>query len=204
MAGGPEHQGAKPLLLPGLTKPNGSRLNRLVLSLISVITLGLSDRAGRRVVLHDVTDENWRAVADVAPLDEQRRYVPALAARYLLLSLREGIWHSMAVCADDTVVGHIMWGRDEDGSYWLGGMVIDGTEQGKGVGRAAVRTLTEWLARRVGCRELRLSYHPDNAVAARLYASVGFQPTEVASGDEVVASLSVLDGLPKDLNSSSP
>ncbi|WP_223188823.1 GNAT family N-acetyltransferase [Streptomyces sp. TRM68416] len=73
-------------------------------------------------------------------------------------------------------------------------MVIDGTEQGKGVGRAAVRTLMEWLARREDCRELRLSYHPDNTVAARLYASVGFQPTAISSGDEVVASLPVLDG----------
>ena len=172
-----------------VTEPNGSRINRVVRSLISVITLGLSDRAGRRVVLHEVNDENWRAVADVAPLDEQRRYVPALAARYLLLSLREGIWHSMAVCADDTVVGHIMWGRDEDGSYWLGGMVIDGTEQGQGGGRAAVRTLMKWLAQHEGCQELRLSYHPDNAVAASLYASAGFQPTAGSSGDEVVASL---------------
>lgn len=169
-----------------------------------MITLGLSDRAGRHVVLREISDENWRAVADVAPLDEQRRYVPALAARYLLLSSREGVWHSLAVCADDTVVGHIMWGRDEDGSYWLGGMVIDGAEQGKGVGRAAVRTLMGWLARREGCRELRLSYHPDNTVAAKLYASLGFQPMEVASGDEVVAGLPVPDGHPKDLNSPSP
>lgn len=162
-----------------------------------MITLGLSDRAGRRVVLREVDDENWRAVADVAPLDDQRRYVPALAARYLLLSSREGVWHSMAVCADDTVAGHLMWGRDEDGSYWLGGMVIDGPEQGKGVGRAAVRTLMDWLARRPDCRELRLSYHPDNTVAARLYASVGFRPTALSSGDEVVAGLSV-PGRPRD------
>jgi diamine N-acetyltransferase len=169
-----------------------------------MITFGFSDRTGRRVVLHEVNDENWRAVADVAPLDDQRRYVPALAARYLLLSLREGIWHSMAVCADATVVGHIMWGRDEDGSYWLGGMVIDGAEQGQGVGRAAVRTLMKWLAQREGCRELRLSYHPDNAVAASLYASVGFQPTAILSGDEVVARLSLPDGRPKDLASPSP
>lgn len=161
-----------------------------------MITLGLSDRAGRRVVLHEVNDENWRAVADIAPLDGQRRYVPALAARYLLLSSREGVWHSLAVCADDRVVGHIMWGRDEDGSYWLGGMVIDGAEQGRGLGRAAVRTLMDWLARRADCRELRLSYHPDNTVAARLYASVGFQPTAAASGDEVVATLPVPDGHP--------
>ncbi|MGV9706724.1 GNAT family N-acetyltransferase [Streptomyces sp. NPDC003483] len=160
-----------------------------------MITLGLTDRAGRRVGLHEVNDENWRAVADVAPLDDQRRHVAALAARYLLLSSREDVWHSLAVCADSTVVGHIMWGRDdEDGSYWLGGMVIDGTQQGNGVGRAAIRTLMDWLARREDCQELRLSYHPDNAVAARLYASVGFRPTEDSSGDEVVAGLRVVEG----------
>ncbi|MFK8906130.1 GNAT family N-acetyltransferase [Streptomyces sp. YS-3] len=168
------------------------------------MTLGLSDRAGRRVVLHEVNDENWRAVADVAPRDDQRRYVPALAARYLLLSSRGGIWHSLAVYADDTVAGHLMWGRDEGGSYWLGGMVIDAPEQGKGIGRAAVRTLTEWLARREDCRELRLSYHPDNTVAAKLYASVGFQPTAATSGDEVIARLTVLDGHPAVPNSPSP
>jgi len=47
------------------------------------------DRASRRITLREVTDDNWRAVADVAPLDEQRKYVAALAARYLLLSARD-------------------------------------------------------------------------------------------------------------------
>ncbi|MFF4780954.1 GNAT family N-acetyltransferase [Streptomyces griseorubiginosus] len=161
-----------------------------------MITLGLSDRAGRQVVLRDVDDENWRAVADVAPLDEQRRYVAPSAARYLLLSQREGVWHSLAVCADNTVAGHVMWGRDDDGSYWLGGMVIDGPAQGKGVGRAAVLTLVEWLARRSDCAELRLSYHPDNTPAARLYTAVGFRPTGEVSDGEVVAGLRVVDGRP--------
>ncbi|WP_329385255.1 GNAT family N-acetyltransferase [Streptomyces sp. NBC_01351] len=155
-----------------------------------MIDLGLSDRAGRRVALHEVHDENWRAVADIAPLDDQRRYVPALAARYLLLSSREDVWNSFAVYADDTVAGHIMWGRDEDGSHWIGGMLIDGAEQGKGVGRAAVRTLMGWLAEREDCRVLRLSYDPDNVAALHLYASLGFQPVPAVEGDEVVVELS--------------
>ncbi|MFE7837984.1 GNAT family N-acetyltransferase [Streptomyces sp. NPDC057474] len=157
-----------------------------------MISLGLLDGAGRRVALHDVDDENWRAVADVAPLDDQRRYVPALAARYLLLSLREGVWNSLAVCADDTVVGHVMWGRDDDGSYWIGGMLIDGAEQGKGVGRAAARTLMRWLADRTDCEVLRLSYHPDNTTAERLYTSLGFRPVAPVERDEdeVIAELS--------------
>ncbi|WP_327728244.1 GNAT family N-acetyltransferase [Streptomyces sp. NBC_00487] len=158
-----------------------------------MISLGLLDGTGRHVALHDVDDENWRAVADVAPLDDQRRYVPALAARYLLLSLREGVWNSLAVCVGDTVVGHVMWGRDEDGSYWIGGMLIDAAEQGKGIGRAAARTLMRWLADRTDCEVLRLSYHPDNTAAERLYTSLGFGPVSATEGDEddeVVAELS--------------
>ncbi|TXS48129.1 GNAT family N-acetyltransferase [Streptomyces sp. t39] len=155
-----------------------------------MITSGLQDRAGRHVALCEVDDENWRAVADVAPLDEQRRFAPALAARYLLLSSREGVWNSLAVTADGTVVGHVMWARDEDdGSHWIGGMLIDGPAQGAGVGRAAVRTLMAWLAGREDCRVLRLSYEPDNAAAGHLYTSLGFRPTAETEGDEVVVEL---------------
>lgn len=111
-----------------------------------MIDHGFLDGTGRRVTLREVGDENWRAVADIVPLDDQRIYVPAMAARYLLLSMREGIWNSLAVYADDTVVGHVIWGLDEDGSHWIGGMLIDGAEQGKGLGRALLRTMTGWLA----------------------------------------------------------
>ncbi|MFI8438637.1 GNAT family N-acetyltransferase [Streptomyces sp. NPDC079020] len=154
-----------------------------------MINLGIIDKAGRNIALGEVNDANWRAVADVAPLDGQRGYVPALAARYLLLSMYEQDWNSLAVQADEAVVGHIMWARDEDGSYWIGGMVIDGAEQGRGAGRAAVRTLMGWLAERGDCRELRLSYDPDNAVAEGLYSSLGFRPTPDREGDETVAVL---------------
>ncbi|MFE7134723.1 GNAT family N-acetyltransferase [Streptomyces sp. NPDC057638] len=160
-----------------------------------MIDYGYRDRSERRVALFQVDDENWRAVADVVPADDQRRFVPPSAARYLLLSLREEVWNSLAVHADGTVVGHVMWARDDDGSYWIGGMLIDAGAQGTGVGRAAVRTLMRWLAERADCQELRLSYEPDNTVAAALYSSLGFRATEESEGDEVVASLSARDAL---------
>ncbi|WP_432247098.1 GNAT family N-acetyltransferase [Streptomyces sanyensis] len=150
---------------------------------------GYTDTAGRAVTLHEVDDENWRAVADVAPLDGQRAHAPALAARYLLLSMRGGVWNSLAVCVDGRVVGHVMWARDEDGSYWIGGLLIDGAEQGRGVGRAATAALSGRLAARGDCRVLRLSYAPGNTAAGRLYASLGFRVTGDTEGDEVVAEL---------------
>ena len=89
-----------------------------------MIDSGLRDRAGRHITLRPVDDDNWRDVADVAPRDDQRAWVPALAARYLVLTMRSDVWTSLAVYADETVVGHAMWGVDDDGSRWIGGMVI--------------------------------------------------------------------------------
>lgn len=154
-----------------------------------LIDHGLADRTGRRVTLRGVDGGNWRAVADIAPLDGQRAHAPALAARYLLLTLHEDTWHSLAVYGDETVTGHVMWARDDDGSYWIGGMLVDGPEQGKGLGRAAVRTLAGWLARREGCEVIRLSYEPGNTAAARLYTSLGFRPTGDLEDTEVVVEL---------------
>ncbi|MFE5912550.1 GNAT family N-acetyltransferase [Streptomyces wedmorensis] len=150
-----------------------------------------TDRQGRGVVLEDITDENWRSVADVAPADDQRRFVAALGARYLLLSLRGGVWTSLAVRAGEEVVGHVMWAYDdEDGTHWIGGMIVNADEQGQGVGRLAVRALLRRLAALPDCREVRLSYHPDNAPAAALYKSLGFEPTGDFEDEEVVAALS--------------
>ncbi|MEU5787181.1 GNAT family N-acetyltransferase [Micromonospora purpureochromogenes] len=154
-----------------------------------MIDSGLRDRAGRHITLRPVDDHNWREVADVAPRDDQRAWVPALAARYLVLTMRSDVWTSLAVYADETVVGHAMWGVDEDGSRWIGGMVIAADEQDRGVGRATVRTLADWLAAQDGGSVVRLSYHPDNIPAARLYTALGFAPTGEVEDDELVAEL---------------
>lgn len=150
-----------------------------------MIDAGLRDRHGRAVTLADVGDD-WHAVADVVPRDDQREFVFPMAARYLLLSLRESAWHSLAVRADDEVVGHVMWGVDDDGSRWVGGVIIDASQQGAGLGRASTQTLIEWLEEQPGCNGVRLSLHPDNVAAARLYDSMGFVPTGEMDGHEVV------------------
>ncbi|WP_097983813.1 GNAT family N-acetyltransferase [Streptomyces sp. f150] len=154
-----------------------------------MIDHGHTDRTGRPVTLHEVDADNWRAVADCAPRDDQRDWVPALAARYLVLSSREDTWNSLAVLAGDEVTGHIMWARDEDGSHWIGGMLIDAAHQGTGIGRAAVHTLADWLSARETGTAVRLSYAPENKAAAHLYTALGFRPTGVEEDGEIVAEL---------------
>ncbi|MDX2548272.1 GNAT family N-acetyltransferase [Streptomyces sp. WI04-05B] len=154
------------------------------------MTQQFTDRQGRAVVLEEITEDNWRDVADVAPTDEQRRYVAALAARYLLLSQRGKVWTSLGVRAGDDVVGHVMWAYDdEDGTHWIGGMVVSASEQGKGMGRATLGAVVERLSALPECREIRLSYHPDNTSAGRLYTSFGFQPTGDFEDEEIVLAI---------------
>lgn len=69
-----------------------------------------------------------------------------LAARYLLLSTLEPGWNSLAIYADDNVVGHAMWAMDDDGAHWIGGALIEATHQRTGIGRAAMQTLIRSLA----------------------------------------------------------
>lgn len=150
-----------------------------------MIDAGLRDRGGRAVTLTEVGDD-WKAVADVAPRDDQRAFVFPMAARYLLLSMLEPDWHSLAIRADEEVVGHAMWGVDDDDSRWIGGVVIDASQQGVGVGRAAARALTQWLHGQPGCTAVRLGCHPENLAATHLYRSLGFVATGEVDGDEVI------------------
>ena len=55
--------------------------------------------------------------------------------------------------ADHAVVGHVMWAYDgDDGTHWIGGMLIDAAEQEKGVGRAALQATIRMLNAAPGAR----------------------------------------------------
>ena len=136
------------------------------------------------LTLAPVTADNWRDVADLAPRDDQRRFVPALAARYLLLGIHGSTWHNLAVLEGDTAVGHVMWGIDDDGSHWIGGLLVDAAHQGRGVGRRAVELLLEqWTPDH---HLVRASCHPDNTASRALFTSLGFAETGEWDDDELV------------------
>jgi diamine N-acetyltransferase len=68
---------------------------------------------------------NWRYVAAVKPLPEQKRFV-ASVAYYLCLTHYGAERNPLAVVSDGSIVGHMMWAvDDEDGSVWPGGLIID-------------------------------------------------------------------------------
>lgn len=143
------------------------------------------------VTLHGIDSQNWRELWGVRARRAQARWVVEVP-RYLAMCLVAGEWQPLAIRARGRTVGFVMWARDPaDGSYWIGGFVIDRDEQGKGYGRAALTALIDVLRSKPGCREIALSYLPDNEVARSLYASSGFTETGEVEDDEVVARLRV-------------
>jgi diamine N-acetyltransferase len=146
------------------------------------------------VELRAVTAENWRRCAALEVADDQRDFVMPVA-HYLCLCHYGGAWRPFAVCDGEEVVGFAMWAVDpQDGSGWIGGLTVDRRHQRRGYARAALQALTAWLRDEQGCPSCALSYTGDNAVARRLYASLGFVETGEIEDDELVARLRFTTG----------
>lgn len=142
------------------------------------------DRPAVRLTEVDAT--NWSILAEVEPRPDQLGFV-APVTRYLCLAHYGGEWRPLAIEANDTIVGHVMWAVDEeDGSTWLGGLVINATQQGRGIGRATVEAFLERFAED-GKTNVALSYSPENKAARALYLSIGFVETGEMVDDEIVA-----------------
>lgn len=140
------------------------------------------------LILTEVTAGNWRDVADLAPRDDQRDFVPALAARYLLLGTLEDTWHNLGAFEGETAVAHVMHAVDpDDGSQWIGGLLVDAAHQGRGIGRRVVELLLERLREEPGA--VRMSYHPDNDASRTLFTRLGFVETGERVDDERVMEL---------------
>ncbi len=138
------------------------------------------------IELVPVTAENWRDCADLSVHEGQRGFVSAVSY-YLCLCNYGDTWHPLAAVRDGEVVGFVMWGLDDDGSRWIGGLVVDARHQRQGIGHAIVGQLREQLIAEPGTPNVALSYEADNTAARHLYRSMGFHETGETEGNELVA-----------------
>jgi diamine N-acetyltransferase len=144
------------------------------------------------VVLRAVDGDTWRGVADLEVTSAQRAFVREGSFYLALCCFGTAGWRPLAVLVEERVIGFLMWAVDpEDGSCWLGGVVVDLAWQGRGYGTRAVRAAIDHLADSGAHRHFALSYHPDNTVARRLYANLGFVETGEMADDELVARLNL-------------
>ncbi len=139
------------------------------------------------VCLRPVTEDNWRELAGLEVTREQKAFV-AEPTYYLCLCHYGRLWQPLAICHREKVVGMLIWAVDpEDGSCWLGGILVDRRSQRRGIATTAVTQAIRTLSRQTHSRQFALSYSPDNIAARRLYASLGFVETDQREGEEIVA-----------------
>lgn len=142
-----------------------------------------------QVEIRPANSDNWREVIKLEVTESQRKFV-AEPSYYLLLCSYGGLWQPLAIYLGEQVIGYLMWAVDsEDGSCWLGGILIDKNHQRKGYGRQAIKSAITMLADEHGYQNFALSYSPENP-AKVLYHALGFIETDEWEGDEIVARLS--------------
>lgn len=100
------------------------------------------------VTLRAVDKTNWREVARLVVSLEQRAFV---AQPSYYLACRYDLWNPLAIYAGEQVVGFTMWAVDDDTSCWLGGILIDHTQQRRGYGRKAVIEAVSMLRQQDVC-----------------------------------------------------
>ena len=140
----------------------------------------------KKVRLEEITPQNFKECVNLKVADGQEKFV----ASNVMSIAQSKIYLThlpFAVYADDEMVGFVLYGFDvEEERFYLGRLMIDEKFQGKGYGRAATLAVIERLKQNEDCKEIYLSFIPENTGAEKLYKSIGFEPTGELNGGELM------------------
>jgi diamine N-acetyltransferase len=145
-----------------------------------------------KVTLREITPENFQQCVNLKVADSQTNFV----APNVMSIAQSKVYPTMNIravyAANDEMVGFVMYGLDpDDRRYYLVRLMVDEKHQGKGYGRAATLAVIENLRQNADCREIYLSFNPENNGAERLYESLGFERTGEISAGEIVMRYSI-------------
>lgn len=150
--------------------------------------IAVEDPASLRLAPIDQRD--WRAAVAVQVFPDQVRLVAGHQPVALVILAKAYVragdldWEPLALTAGTSVVGVVALAHARAHTDLLH-LAIDVSKQGRGVGSAAVDLLVAHIAEtRPSSQEVRLTVHPENARAQRLYRSQGFMPNgQVRDGE---------------------
>ncbi len=150
------------------------------------------------ITLREINHENWEAVIDLDVAPDQRGFVAP--NMYSLVEAHyngpNDDYYPWAVYDDDTPVGFVMYAHFEyEGrrAWGIWRFMIAEPYQRKGYGRAALRLTIEKMRGDHSCREILISFVPENVGAKALYAQAGFTDTGKVYDGEIVYQLDFTD-----------
>ena len=138
------------------------------------------------VRLREIDEHNWRV--DLCVAEAQRRFVAdrsgLLARAYAYRAHRS---RARLIFDDDLPVGMLLYYDCEaEAAYDFSQMFIDARYQHRGLGRQAVRCALEEMRDDGRYDSVILCNIDGNEAARRLYEQLGFRPTGVVDGDEII------------------
>jgi diamine N-acetyltransferase len=147
----------------------------------------------KQVTLADVTAGNWEAVIDLE-LHEEQKELLASNLYSIAQSRFDPCARPRAVYAGGELVGFLMYDvpdADDEPQASIYRFMIDKDHQGHGYGRAALELAIGEIRHFPRIKTVSICYMPDNAVAKRFYASLGFVETGLDDDGEMIAELAL-------------
>ena len=155
------------------------------------------------ITLQPITADNFVECIELTPTaDQQARGYVAPNVLSLAQAYVERWWIPLAVYADRTMIGFVLYGRWPAGGFaafwgdkpkpgidYIMRMMIDRRYQGRGYGKATLTALIERIKMQADCLAIELDYDGENTAAARLYTGCGFQPIKENEDGEIGARL---------------
>lgn len=121
---------------------------------------------------------NYNQCINLKISEEQKRFVaPNILS--LVQSAYEPNLYPLGVYKNDEIVGFILYDFDDELNGWsMSRFMIDEKFQNQGIGKVALNKFIEFFIEKYGHIQLYTSAEVDNAVAIKLYESVGFEKKE--------------------------
>ena len=140
-----------------------------------------------QITLTKIDRENFDEVVKLDVHESQRSFV-APNVRSIAQSMVYEYFCPRAVYDGDTLVGFLMYGKDDEsnGEVWLIRLMVDKNLQGRGYGKAATLKAVEEIRERFDPPEIFLSFEPENSLAKGLYEKLGFRDTGRVEYGELV------------------
>ncbi|GIP26670.1 GCN5 family N-acetyltransferase [Paenibacillus sp. J23TS9] len=140
------------------------------------------------------TRENWKDAINLQVQVHQNHYVPSVAVSLAKVHIRPDgdEYKYLPFCiynTENSLVGFVMITVDDTTawSYWVNGLLIDASYQGKGYGKATIESVIRYIKENYyNSRCLNLTVCADNEAARKLYEKLGFSETGEVYDDEIV------------------
>ena len=142
--------------------------------------------------LQRVTEQNWKALIKLKVADEQTHFVASnlySIAEAQFGFEEQGRWelYPFGAYVKDQPVGFVMYAHNFDHSRFQAFIVrlmVDQQFQRQGYGREIMQLILKDFRENEKVKNVGISYEPENDVAQRLYASLGFvEPGEMLDGE---------------------